>query len=445
MKKTQHSSSSKRKIVIGGGVTLVILIAFPFVLSAHGVGELYSFLKYLFLQGAGLFIALLAFLFLLTHLAWKLHGKKMAASFALFLFGIGVFTFVTFGLPNGLQFPAFQQSFGPGDGPTLPLVNVFKFFQTMDEFERVPDIAQNPDVTGVAHGARIGKVVEVSLETKEVLSEMAPDIAFNYWTFNGQVPGPFVRATVGDTVKLTLTNSLSSLHHHNIDLHAVTGPGGGAVVTTVAPGDTKSFSFKALHPGLYVYHCAVANVPSHMAHGMYGMILIEPEGGLPSVDKEFYVMQGEFYSTGKLGKKGLQIFDAQKMLDGRPEYVVFNGRTGGLAGKMEAKVGDKVRIYFGNGGVNLISSFHVIGEVFDTVYPEGAIDDNAHHHVQTTSVPAGGATIVEFGVEYPGNYILVDHALARLDKGAWGVLTVKGEKDPEVFDGDFSGAATSGH
>jgi nitrite reductase (NO-forming) len=368
----------------------------------------------------------------------------MAVSVAVLATGVFVFTYVTFGLPNGLEFPAFQRSFGPGFGPSLPLKNVFKFFQTMDDFERVPDIAENPDVTGSSNNRAEDGVVEVFLEAKEVLSEMGPNTTFNYWTFNGQVPGPFIRVKQNDMVKLTLTNNISSLHPHNIDLHAVTGPGGGAVVTLVEPGQTKSLTFKALNPGIYVYHCATPNVPSHMTHGMYGLILVEPEGGLPPVDKEFYVMQGEFYSTGKLGQKGLQVFDSERMLDGNPTYVVFNGKTGGITGKMHANVGDRVRIYFGNGGVNLVSSFHVIGEIFDDVYPEGAIGSDIHHNVQSTSVPAGGATMVDFTVEYPGKYILVDHALARLDKGAWGVLEVVGDKNPEIFNGDFGGGS-SGH
>ena len=182
-----------------------------------------------------------------------------------------------------------------------------------------------------------------------------------------------------------------------------------------------------------------------MAHGMYGLILIEPEEGLPEVDKEFYVMQGEFYSAGNLGKYGLQVFDAKKMIDGHPEYIVFNGKTQALNGKMEVSVGDKVRLYVGNGGVNLISSFHVIGEIFDNVYPEAAIGSEPHRNIQTTLVPAGGASIVEFKVDIPGKYIIVDHALARLDRGAWGVMTAEGDEDKEVFDGAPDISGNSGH
>jgi nitrite reductase (NO-forming) len=277
--------------------------------------------------------------------------------------------------------------------------------------------------------------VYLELTAKEVVAEMAPGVTFNYWTFDGKVPGPFFRVREGDTVTLTLHNDSSSLHHHNIDLHAVTGPGGGADVTMVAPGESASVTFKALHPGLFVYHCATPNTANHMTHGMYGLILVEPEEGLPKVDHEYYVMQGEFYATGSMGRKGLQLFDAQAMLDGRPTYIVFNGKTDGIEDRMRARTGESARIYFGNGGVNLTSSLHLVGQVFDTVYSEGSLASAPLESVQTTSVPAGGAAVVDFTPEVPGNYVLVDHALARMDKGAWGRLIVTGDQNKEVFDG----------
>jgi nitrite reductase (NO-forming) len=180
-----------------------------------------------------------------------------------------------------------------------------------------------------------------------------------------------------------------------------------------------------------------------MTHGMYGLILVEPEGGLPPVDKEFYVVQGEFYSEGGLGREGLQLFDTQAYLDGKAQYVVFNGKTGALMDNMTANVGDTVRMYVGNGGVNYVSSFHVIGEIFDRVYREGDLVTPPAEGLQTTLVPAGGAVMVEFKVEFPGNYILVDHALARVDRGAWGVLHVEGDADPSIYDGQLQPG--SGH
>lgn len=311
--------------------------------------------------------------------------------------------------------------------------------------EKVADIARDPnDIPPPITRAQSEKI-KINITSKEVISEMAPGVAMPYWTFDGKVPGPFLRVREGDTVELTLKNDPSSINPHNIDLHAVTGPGGGAVVTNVMPGESKTLLFKALNPGLYIYHCAHPNVAAHMAHGMYGLILVEPKEGLPKVDKEFYVVQGEFYTASDMGDKGLQVFDAKKMLDGHPEYIVFNGRTKGTVGNMKAKVGDKVRIYFGNGGVNLVSSFHLIGEIFDKVYPEGAIGSEPHKNVQSTIVPAGGATITEFGLEVPGNYILVDHALSRLDRGAWGIIKVEGAENKEIFDGIPDMNGNSGH
>jgi len=312
---------------------------------------------------------------------------------------------------------------------------VVHFFQQFGDFERVSDIARNPTDIPKTVTYTEGKIVEIETTTKEVIGEMADGVTFNYWTFDGTVPGPFLRVREGDTVRLTIHNDPTSLHPHNIDLHAVTGPGGGGAATIVAPGESKTITFKALNAGLFVYHCAYPNAALHMAHGMYGLILVEPQGGLPPVDQEFYVMQGEFYSSGGLGRNGLQLFDTQAMLDGKPQYIVFNGRTGALAESINAKVGETVRFYVGNGGVNLISSFHIIGEIFDNVYREGDLVSPPARNLQTTLIPAGGAVMIEFKLDYPGNYILVDHALSRLDRGAWGMLHVTGEADPAIFDG----------
>src|SRR4030095_11817858 len=321
------------------------------------------------------------------------------------------------------------RSFGPGEGPVLPLKNVMQFFRKFNGFERVPDISRDPtDLPKTVAYAEDG-VVEVSLTTKEVIAEMADGTTFNYWTFDGTVPGPFIRVQEGDTIHLTIHNDETSLHPHNVDFHAVTGPGGGGAATIVAPGESKTFTFKALNAGLFIYHCAFGNPGLHMTHGMYGLILVEPKGGLPAVDKEFYVMQGEFYSEGSLGREGLQLFDTQGYLNGTPQYVVFNGKTGALVGNMSANVGETMRIYVGNGGVNLTSNFHVIGEIFDHVYREGDLLTAPAEGLQTTLIPAGGAVMVEFQVNFPGKFILVDHALARVDRGAWGALHVEGEPD----------------
>jgi nitrite reductase (NO-forming) len=255
------------------------------------------------------------------------------------------------------------------------------------------------------------------------------------------VPGPMLRVKKGDSVEFTLANAKGSKMVHSIDFHATTGPGGGAAFLQVPPGQEKTITFKALNPGLYVYHCATPSVAQHISAGMYGMILVEPEGGLPKVDREFYVMQGDMYTTHKTGTKGHQPLDHDKMAAELPDYYVFNGAVGALTKehKMEARVGETVRVYFGVGGPNKISSFHVIGEIFDRVYTE-ASTSAPRENVQTTTVPPGGAAIAEFKVDYPGHYILVDHALSRVGKGAAAVLTVTGPKDGGIYRDHGDGA-----
>jgi nitrite reductase (NO-forming) len=279
--------------------------------------------------------------------------------------------------------------------------------------------------------------VVVDLETTEQTGTLANGVEYVFWTFGGTVPGPMLRVREGDTVRIRLRNSPAAHNMHSIDLHAVTGPGGGAAVTQIMPGEEGAFEWKALNPGLYVYHCATPHIPIHVANGMYGMILVEPEKGLPPVDREYYVMQGEFYTKGRTLAAGLQLFDADKARDERPEYVLFNGRMGALMekGALKAKTGETVRLYVGNGGPNLVSSFHVIGAVFDKVYSEAAMGGAAvARNVQTTLIPAGGAAIVELKTVVPGRLLLVDHSLSRaMDKGALGSLMVEGDARPDVF------------
>lgn len=300
----------------------------------------------------------------------------------------------------------------------------------------------NPEVTEVTAapkvpapvGSRAAKKLIVNLETTETEGIIADSIRYTFWTFNHTVPGSFIRIRVGDEVQLNLKNDASSVLPHNIDLHAVTGPGGGAAATSSAPGKTTSFTFKALNPGLFVYHCAAPPVPMHIGNGMYGLILVEPEGGLPKVDREYYIMQGDFYTKASTTKKGVLEFDNDKAVAEHPDYVLFNGKKGSLLGanQLEAKVGETVRLFVGNGGPNLTSSFHVIGEIFDKVYLEGG--STVSHNIQTTMIPAGGATIVEFKCEVPGEYVLVDHSLSRaFNKGAIGKLKVSGDANPKVF------------
>lgn len=279
--------------------------------------------------------------------------------------------------------------------------------------------------------------VIVNLEAHEQTSRLADGVDYTFWTFGGTVPGSFIRVRQGDVVEFHLANHPSSRNPHNIDLHAVTGPGGGASASLVIPGQTATFTFEALNPGLYVYHCATSPVGMHIANGMYGLILVEPKGGLPAVDREYYVQQGEFYTRGDFGVTGHQPFDMQRAIDEDPAYVVFNGSAGALMGEkaLTAEVGETVRLFVGNGGPNLVSSFHVIGEIFDRVYTEGGTK-SINENVQTTLIPAGGAAIVEFKLETTGNYILVDHSIFRaFNKGAIGTLTVGGTPDSGVYSG----------
>jgi nitrite reductase (NO-forming) len=290
------------------------------------------------------------------------------------------------------------------------------------------------------------QTVKVDLETREVVGRLADGATYKYWTFNGKVPGPMVRVRVGDTVEVTLKNASDSTMMHNVDFHAVTGPGGGGGATMAMPGETKGFSFKALKPGLYVYHCASPMVSQHIANGMYGMILVEPEGGLQKVDREFYVMQGEIYTDEPLGAKGELNESIEKLLNEQPEYYVMNGAFKALTGEhaMHARTGETVRIYFGDGGPNKISSFHVIGEIFDKVYPLGGFDA-AIKDVQTLAVAPGGATVAELRFEVPGTYSLVDHALSRVERGDAAVILVDGPPAPEVYKAPPGSSMTMTH
>jgi nitrite reductase (NO-forming) len=278
--------------------------------------------------------------------------------------------------------------------------------------------------------------VIINIEVTEEVKTLASGVTYVAWTFGGTLPGSFMRVREGDLVEFHLHNNANNKMAHNIDLHAVTGPGGGATASLTAPGRSTQFTFKALLPGLYVYHCATAPVGLHIANGMYGLILVEPVGGLPPVDREYYVMQSEFYTLGAYGAIGLQTFNMEKALLENPDYVVFNGSVGSTVGDnaLRAKVGERVRLFIGNGGPNLVSSFHVIGEIFDKVYTEAGQVPN--ENVQTTLIPAGGAAVVEFGVEVPGTYILVDHSIFRaFHKGALGMLNVEGPENTEIFSG----------
>ena len=312
---------------------------------------------------------------------------------------------------------------------------------TVKEPDKGVSISRDPADLPPPVGERGPTTVRYALEAIERVGRLDDKTTYDFWTFNGKVPGPMLRVRVGDTVVLSLKNAPDSVMLHNIDLHAVAGPGGGAVLTEVGPGETKSFTFKATQPGLYVYHCATPMVSNHISNGMYGMILVEPVSGLPKVDREFYVMQGELYTAEAFGHTGLQEFSVDKMLGEHPYYFVFNGAVGALTTEhpLRAKTGETIRIYFGVGGPNFTSSFHVIGTIFDRVYSAGSLTSPPLTSVQTTTVAPGGATVVDLSLPVPGRFVLVDHALARMERGLVGALLVEGPANPDIFrDGDGS-------
>jgi nitrite reductase (NO-forming) len=302
--------------------------------------------------------------------------------------------------------------------------------------EPVIAVLTSPPLVPPPTGRHAPAKVIVELEVREVEREIAEGVKYTFWTFGGTVPGSFIRVRQGDTVEFHLKNHPDSKMPHNIDLHGVTGPGGGAASSFTAPGHRTQFTFKALNQGLYVYHCATAPVGMHVANGMYGLILVEPPQGMSPVDHEYYVMQGDFYTVGKYREKGRQAFDMQKAIDENATYVLFNGSESSLTGPnaLKAKTGESVRLFVGNGGPNLVSSFHVIGEIFDKVQYEGGT--HFQENVQTTLIPAGGAVTVEFHTEVPGNYILVDHSIFRaFNKGALAMLAVEGDQRADIYSG----------
>lgn len=348
-------------------------------------------------------------------------------------------TFVYYCSVPGHRSGGMEGSFivGSGENKVDPIGQIETIGEALavDTDNIAKDPLEIPEPTGRTEAAE----VHIYMEAVELVAEIEDGTTFTYWTYNGTVPGPMFRARVGDTVVVNFSNSADSMMHHNVDFHAVTAQGGGAAATETAPGTTKTFSFKALHSGLFVYHCASPSIPTHISKGMYGMILIEPETPLPSVDKEIYLMQGDIYTKWKPGTAGHQEFDDDALFDENPTYVVFNGKFATFTGDntIKAEVGDTVRIYFGVGGPNTISSFHLIGEIFDRVYNLGGFENPPLESIQTVLVPPGGSTVVDVIFDVPANYVLVDHALTRtFQKGSVGIIEVTGEGNDEIYDED---------
>lgn len=284
------------------------------------------------------------------------------------------------------------------------------------------------------------KEIDVTLRPREVTAEIEPGVTFTYMTFNGQVPGPFIRARRGDTINLTFENPEENNLPHNVDFHACYGPGGGAEATMTNPGDTAELSFSPQYPGAFIYHCAVPNLDMHISAGMYGLILVEPEGGLPDVDHELYLGQNEVYTKQEAGAEGEHNFDFNGMTREDPTYVLLNGAkyafTPDVHGPAASvSTGETARVFFVNGGPNLTSSFHPIGNVWSELHPQGSLSTDPQTHIQTTPVSPGSTTVATMEFPVPGPVKIVDHALSRVArKGCLAVVDVQGEERPEIFD-----------
>jgi copper-containing nitrite reductase len=299
------------------------------------------------------------------------------------------------------------------------------------------DIVRNPEDVPPPIANRTPTVVHVTLTAEEVIGRLDPTsgTTYRYWTFNGKVPGPMIRVEQGDMVEVTLHNDASSHMVHSVDFHAALGPGGGAAFSQAIPGQSKIFTFQATTPGLFFYHCGTPMVAEHIANGMYGLILVEPAGGLPHVDHEFYVMQGEVYTMAPKGKAGLQQFSDAKLMEENPEYFVFNGAVDALTKEhpLHASVGETVRVFFGDAGPNDTSSLHVVGEIFTRDYALGSLTSPPLTGIQTASVPPGAAAVLEFKTSVPGQFTMMDHAMARMAKGLMATLEVTGAQNASLM------------
>jgi nitrite reductase (NO-forming) len=297
--------------------------------------------------------------------------------------------------------------------------------------------------------------IQQTLTTKEVTAEVEPGVTFDYMTFDGQIPGPMVRVRQGDTVELTLENPDGNAMPHNVDFHAIYGTGGGSIATTANPGSENKMKFQARYPGAFIYHCAVPNLDYHISAGMFGMIVVEPKGGLPDVDHEFYFGQHELYTNKDTGAEGHHGFDMDAMAAEDPTYVLLNGEKYAYAaaarGPLEVQKGDSVRVFLVDGGPNVSSNFHPIGNVWSRAYRDGGLPEDedleayADKQIQTMKVPPGSCMIGEMETPVPSRIKLVDHALSRVvRKGLLAEIDVLGDEEEDIYDPDFDGTDHQG-
>lgn len=256
-----------------------------------------------------------------------------------------------------------------------------------------------------------GKVVEVHLEAKRAMMEVAPGDKREVWTFNGQVPSPIVRVHQGDTVRITLVNKDPDMVH-GLDFHAGQMDM-GTFHKAILPGESETFEFKANYPGLFYYHCSADPVIMHIANGMFGAVIVDPPGYTPS-GKEYVIIQNEWYKAGA---------SVQELIDGIPVAVALNGAAQQyIEHPLTATAGENVRFYFVNAGVNDFSAWHVIGEIFDNVYLDGN-PKNRRTGVQTVLVPPGGTVETDLKAD-EGTYLMLTHQMNDATKGGLGYLKV---------------------
>jgi nitrite reductase (NO-forming) len=353
------------------------------------------------------------------------------------------------GLPTASASPAASPT-GPAASPTSPAaaIDVIPALTPKAQLQPAPadevNVALAPHVPPAA-ARNEQAIVDVHFDVVEGIKAIDPNKGIEYETWGYRIdgddaattgtPGPIIRARVGDVLRFTITNLPGNMHPHNVDFHAVTGQGGGAAATTVAPGETATIEARLLYPGMFMYHCAYGDVPLHISQGMYGGILVDPAVPLPAVEHELYMVQSEYYTSP--ATSGPLTTDRGAITAENPQFVVFNGAVGALTGDNapHMRVGERMRIYFVNAGLNLDSNFHPIGSHWDKVYQEGALLNAPLRGSQTTLVPAGGGTVVELIGQVPQTIVLVDHALARaFDKGAIGQIVVEGDENHEIFE-----------
>jgi nitrite reductase (NO-forming) len=366
----------------------------------------------------------------LSGLAFGFFNPQTVTSrYTLLMIGLVALTSVSLTLSLENQAENTGEALGPGLSP----MHMEGFYEDVD-MENVPEansISRDPSDMPSQIQRNSSKTVNITLVAEEVRAPLTGSSDYYYWTFNRSVPGPTLRVREGDTVRLTLKNRAQNTHNHSIDLHSVTGPGGGAgVLGDVPPGEQRTIEFEASKQGFYAYHCATENVPTHIANGMYGGIIVEPESGMNEVDREYTVTQGELYTREPAGADGLQKFDPAKLMNEEPTYYTMNGVPRGLTGEnmLEAEVNDSIRIFYVNAGNSRVASFHMIGEVIDRVY-RGSLEEPSETDIGISTVGAAQGSVFEFHLDNPGNYTLVDHSLARMEKGAWGLLEVSGSEN----------------